>query len=130
MRLSSHFFICYICAQLVNTIRGRELPHISHDEKNWYRVISATLRGIKMEMNIVEILGYAASIMVAISLTMKDIVRLRVLNFIGCGLFTAYGLMIDSMPVVITNGFIACVNVYFLFKMQQEKKAQPIENPA
>ncbi|EGR2795995.1 hypothetical protein DU976_08880 [Vibrio navarrensis] len=75
-----------------------------------------------MEINMVEILGYAASIMVAISLTMKDIVRLRVLNFIGCGLFTAYGLMIDAWPVVVTNGFIACVNVYFLAKMQQEKK--------
>lgn len=75
-----------------------------------------------MEMNMVEILGYAASIMVAISLTMKDIVRLRVLNFIGCALFTAYGLMIDAWPVVVTNGFIACVNVYFLAKMQQEKK--------
>ncbi|MGC9403173.1 YgjV family protein [Vibrio genomosp. F10 str. 9ZC157] len=83
-----------------------------------------------MEMNMVEILGYAASIMVAISLTMKDIVRLRVLNFIGCGLFTAYGLMIDSMPVVITNGFIACVNIYFLVKMQQEKKTQTLENAA
>ncbi|MGF1776838.1 YgjV family protein [Vibrio nomapromontoriensis] len=75
-----------------------------------------------MDANMVEILGYAASIMVAISLTMKDIVKLRVLNFIGCALFTAYGLAIDSMPVVITNGFIACVNVYFLAKMVQEKK--------
>ena len=76
-----------------------------------------------MEMNMVEILGYAASIMVAISLTMKNIVKLRILNFIGCALFTAYGLMIDSWPVVLTNGFIACVNVYFLAKMQQEKKS-------
>ncbi len=75
-----------------------------------------------MEMNMIEILGYAASIMVAISLTMKDIVKLRVINFIGCGLFTAYGLMISAWPVVLTNGFIACVNVYFLLKMQQEKK--------
>ncbi|WP_117234135.1 YgjV family protein [Vibrio maerlii] len=75
-----------------------------------------------MEFNFVEILGYAASIMVAISLTMKDIVKLRILNFIGCGLFSAYGLMIDSWPVVVTNTFIACVNVYFLLKMQQEKK--------
>ncbi|HAS6393807.1 TPA: YgjV family protein [Vibrio vulnificus] len=80
-----------------------------------------------MEMNMVEILGYAASIMVAISLTMKDIVRLRVLNFIGCALFTAYGLMIDAWPVVVTNGFIACVNVYFLAKMQQEKKTLTLE---
>ena len=76
-----------------------------------------------MDMNMVEILGYAASIMVAISLTMKDIVKLRILNFIGCALFTAYGLMIDSWPVVLTNGFIACVNIYFLATMHQEKKS-------
>ncbi|GEM75784.1 YgjV family protein [Vibrio sagamiensis] len=76
-----------------------------------------------MEINAVEILGYAASIMVAISLTMKDIIKLRILNFIGCALFTAYGLMIDSWPVVLTNGFIACVNVYFLAKMRREAQS-------
>ncbi|HAS61417.1 MAG TPA: hypothetical protein DCS35_01900 [Vibrio sp.] len=83
-----------------------------------------------MDMNMVEILGYAASIMVAISLTMKDIIKLRVLNFIGCALFTAYGLMIDSWPVVLTNGFIACVNIYFLAKMQQEKKTAKVGSAA
>ncbi|MCG9569204.1 YgjV family protein [Vibrio chagasii] len=80
-----------------------------------------------MEFNMVEILGYAASIMVAISLTMKDIVRLRVLNFTGCALFTAYGVMIDAWPVVATNGFIACVNIYFLAKMQKEKKTEAMK---
>jgi hypothetical protein len=81
-------------------------------------------------MDMVEILGYAASIMVAISLTMKDIVKLRVLNFVGCALFSAYGLMIDAWPVVATNSFIACVNVYFLLKMQSEKKTEQLENAA
>lgn len=75
-----------------------------------------------MGINGIEVLGYAASIMVALSLTMKDIIKLRVLNFIGCTLFTGYGLMIDSMPVVLTNGFIACVNVYFLLKMRRENR--------
>ncbi|WP_418114522.1 YgjV family protein [Vibrio scophthalmi] len=74
-----------------------------------------------MDFNGVELLGYAASIMVALSLTMKDIIKLRIINFFGCALFTAYGLMIDSWPVVLTNGFIACVNVYFLVKMHQDK---------
>jgi len=86
-----------------------------------------------MDMNTIEIMGYAASVMVAISLTMKDIVKLRVLNFIGCTLFAAYGLMIDALPVVATNGFIAVVNVYFLLKMYQEKKAseaEAVHNPA
>jgi len=77
-----------------------------------------------MDMNMVEILGYAASIMVAISLTMKDIIKLRILNFVGCALFTTYGLMIGSWPVVLTNSFIACVNIYFLAKMQQGKSLE------
>ncbi|SDH47215.1 inner membrane protein [Vibrio xiamenensis] len=83
-----------------------------------------------MDMNVVEIMGYAASIMVAISLTMKDIKKLRVINFIGCALFAIYGTMIGAWPVVVTNGFIACVNVYFLTKMKQEKKAAELQNAA
>ncbi len=75
-------------------------------------------------MDTIEILGYIASIMVAISLTMKGIVKLRVLNFIGCSFFVAYGLMIDALPIVATNTFIAVVNIYFLTKLFQEKKQQ------
>ncbi|HAS61257.1 MAG TPA: hypothetical protein DCS35_01010 [Vibrio sp.] len=74
-------------------------------------------------MNAVEIIGYAASIMVALSLTMKDIIKLRVLNFIGCALFAIYGVMIGAWPVTVTNGFIACVNVYYLMKIWSSKKA-------
>ncbi|WP_299015623.1 hypothetical protein [uncultured Photobacterium sp.] len=77
-----------------------------------------------MDFNMVEMVGYASSLMVAISLMMKDIVWLRILNFIGCVLFTTYGFMIDAFPVVVTNGFIACVNIYFLAKMQQERSKQ------
>jgi len=80
-----------------------------------------------MEFNIVEVMGYAASIMVAISLTMKNIVKLRILNFVGCTFFVVYGLMISAIPVVATNTFIACVNIYFLLKMYQEKKSSDIK---
>lgn len=73
-------------------------------------------------MDYIEIMGYSASIMVAISLTMKDIKKLRVLNFVGCAFFVAYGLMIGALPVVATNAFIAIVNVYYVMKMQREKK--------
>ncbi len=80
-----------------------------------------------MDIQTIEILGYAASIMVAISLTMKNIVKLRILNLIGCILFSIYGLLIDAMPVVATNGFIVCVNIYFLIQMRKEKKASGSE---
>lgn len=75
-----------------------------------------------MDTNIIEILGIAAGVMVAISLTMKNIVTLRILNFIGCALFATYGWMIGSWPVVATNAYIACINVYFLMKMHQSNK--------
>lgn len=75
-------------------------------------------------MDTIEIMGYVASVMVAISLTMKDIVKLRILNFVGCSFFVVYGLMINALPVVATNLFIAIVNIYFLIKMHQEKKQQ------
>ncbi|UTV29250.1 hypothetical protein [Photobacterium atrarenae] len=70
-----------------------------------------------MAFSSIELLGYASSVMVALSLMMKDIVWLRVFNLIGCILFTTYGFFIDAMPVVVTNSFIACVNVYYLAKM-------------
>lgn len=70
-------------------------------------------------MNVVEITGYAASTIVALSLTMKNVVSLRVLNLIGCSLFAIYGVMISAWPVTVTNSFITCINVYYLWKIQR-----------
>ncbi|MGF1688778.1 YgjV family protein [Photobacterium japonica] len=77
-----------------------------------------------MIMNTVEMLGYLSSIIVALSLTMKDIIKLRVLNFIGCSLFAIYGLMIDAWPVAATNGFIAGVNIYFIARIYYDSHTQ------
>jgi GNAT superfamily N-acetyltransferase len=66
---------------------------------------------------IYELLGYAASVMVAISLMMSSILRLRVLNLIGASLFAAYGLAIGSMPVAVVNVFIVGVNVFYLARL-------------
>lgn len=73
-----------------------------------------------MEINMVEILGYVASVVIAISLMMKNIVSLRILNFVGCALFSVYGLIIDAYPVAGMNGFVACINIYFLVKIYRE----------
>ncbi len=64
-----------------------------------------------------EVIGHFASVMVAISLMMKNIVWLRCLNFVGCSLFVAYGLAIDATPVASMNAFVACINIYYLAKM-------------
>lgn len=66
----------------------------------------------------IEILGYAASVLVAISLTMKSLAKLRALNLVGAILFVAYGAWVQAYPVLAVNGFIAVVNVVYLLKMQ------------
>jgi len=61
-----------------------------------------------------EMLGYLASVFVAVSLTMRSLTKLRVINLIGSLLFTAYGLIISAYPVAVVNAFIVLVNIYYL----------------
>lgn len=84
-----------------------------------------SLEGVVMEnINMIEILGYVASVMVAISLMMKDIIWLRCLNFVGCALFVAYGYSIDAWPVAGMNAFVAGINIFHLIKIYRNKQPQ------
>ena len=69
-----------------------------------------------------ELIGYLASILVAVSLMMSAIVRLRIINLIGAVCFTIYGLIISAYPVVFVNGFITLVDVYFLINILAAKE--------
>ncbi len=64
-----------------------------------------------------EWLGYVASIVVAISLTMTNIKRLRWINLIGAIAFTVYGLVLRLYPVMIVNAFIVGINIYYLVRI-------------
>jgi hypothetical protein len=66
-------------------------------------------------MGWIEWFGYAASVLVALSLTMHSIVKLRWFNLVGAGMFSAYGFLIAALPVAFLNGFIVRGNVYHLF---------------
>lgn len=68
-----------------------------------------------------ELIGYAASILVAISLTLKSILRLRLVNLIGAATFTLYGLLIRAYPVAALNFVIVLINLYYLRQMFAQK---------
>ena len=55
-----------------------------------------------------EWLGYIASVIVAVSLTMTNIRRLRLINLIGAITFTIYGAVLQLYPIIVVNGFIVC----------------------
>jgi hypothetical protein len=64
-----------------------------------------------------ELLGYVASILVAVSLMMRSLLRLRLINLAGATAFTLYGLLIEAYPVAAVNFFIVLIDVYFLYQM-------------
>ncbi|HSU16977.1 YgjV family protein [Longimicrobium sp.] len=69
-----------------------------------------------------ELLGYVASVLVAVSLMMSRIVRLRVINLVGSLAFTLYGALIGAYPVAAVNGFIVVINLFYLWKMLRARE--------
>lgn len=61
-----------------------------------------------------ELVGYLASALVVASLAMTSVVRLRAISLVGSVVFVVYGVLIGSVPIIITNAAIAALNVWFL----------------
>lgn len=77
-------------------------------------------------MNGIELFGYGSSVVVAISLMLKNIKWLRILNGIGAVMFTIYGVMIASYPVAVLNGFIAIADAYYLVQILREERTATV----
>ncbi|MDF2500092.1 MAG: hypothetical protein K0Q77_806 [Anaerosporomusa subterranea] len=75
-------------------------------------------------INLVECLGYLASVLVAISFLMKSMNRLRFVNMVGSICFVVYAVAIDAIPVALINLFTVCINVYYLTQKNASKQAE------
>src|SRR5918994_4590399 len=74
-----------------------------------------------MNINTVELIGYLGSILVAVSLMMRSLLRLRIINLIGALFFTLYGILLGAYPVAFLNGLIVCIDLYYLIQMWRQK---------
>lgn len=68
-----------------------------------------------------ELLGYAASVVTAASLMMSNIWRLRWLNLAGSAMLLVYGVALKAWPVAAVNAFIVLVDAYYLWKLHAKK---------
>lgn len=75
-----------------------------------------------MPFNWLEWMGYAASLIVLISLLMSSIIKLRFLNLFGSCVFSIYGFLIGALPVGIMNLAIVLINVYYLMRIYHSKE--------
>ena len=63
-----------------------------------------------------EWIGYIAMVLLLISFMMKEVKRLRIINSVACAFFVVYGFMLaTSWPIIISNGAIIGINIYYLF---------------
>ncbi len=71
---------------------------------------------------IYALIGYIASLLIAISLMMSSILKLRIINLVGSVFFTIYGLFIQAYPVAAVNFFIVLIDLYYLYQMNAAKE--------
>ena len=71
---------------------------------------------------IVPVLGYAASILLAISLLVTNDIKFRWLNTWGCVCFIVYGILIHAFPIILTNTILFLINVFYLVKIYNAKE--------
>ena len=68
-----------------------------------------------------EYIGYAASVIVLVSILMSSVKKLRWINLLGSITFSVYGFLIGSMPVALLNVATTAINIYYLTKMYNTK---------
>ena len=74
-----------------------------------------------MNSEILQWIGYAASVVIAVSLAVSSIVKFRWLNLVGAAAFSMYGFLIGAIPVGVLNGIIAIVDIYYLIIIYGKK---------
>ena len=78
--------------------------------------------------DIYQLIGYIASFLVALSMLMTSILRLRIVNLVGSTVFGIYGLLIHAYPVAAVNFFIAGINVVHVMRMRRTREFFTIVN--
>ena len=79
-----------------------------------------------MAINWLEWFGYAASVVILVSLMMSSIVKLRWINLVGAIMFSTFGFLIGSIPTGGLNAGIAVIDIYYLVRLYREKDAVAI----
>ena len=68
-----------------------------------------------------EVVGWAGSVLVVLSLMQARVWRFRVMNLVGAVLATAYNAVFGIWAFAAMNGAIAVIDVYWLWRLRRER---------
>ena len=66
-----------------------------------------------------EAIGYAASLIILVSLLMTNVYRLRLINMVGSLCFSLYGWLIGAWPVCVINLVIAGIDAWYVLQLMR-----------
>jgi len=64
-----------------------------------------------------EWIGYIASVLVAVSITIKGGLYFRILNLAGSVCFLIYGVFLGSLPIALINIYGTGINIFHIIKI-------------
>ncbi len=67
-------------------------------------------------------IGYLASVLLIISLSVHGDAKFRVYNLLGCICFIVYGIILLAWPVILTNAILLFINIYYLIKLYKHRE--------
>ena len=70
---------------------------------------------------ILQLVGYFSTLLVLISFLMTSVVKLRLVNLVGSGIFVVFAILTKSYPTAIMNLGICAINIYFLIRLAKSK---------
>lgn len=68
-----------------------------------------------------EVVGWAGSVLVVVSLMQARVWRFRVMNLVGAVLATAYNAVFGIWAFAAMNGAIAVIDLYWLWRLRRER---------
>lgn len=72
-------------------------------------------------MDVWSIIGWGGSALVVVSLLQTRILRLRVLNLVGCVVLVGFNLVIGVWPMVGMNAVLVAINLWFIVTMLRQR---------
>ncbi len=70
----------------------------------------------------VHIIGYIALLLNTFSMTMKNLLYLRVVSLIANLIYIFYGILLGVPPMIVGCALAILIHSYRIFKLQKEKK--------
>lgn len=71
---------------------------------------------------LIEIFGYAGSVLVVVSMLMSSVVKLRMINTVGSTISGIYAIICGAFPLAFMNACLVAINIYNLLKLLKIKQ--------